>query len=219
MNETGRHTRTTFFTEVEKLREWIESVPMEKRTSEWETLYEDWPRLTKAFCDFLDFNTHKDLDERATELILYALDKDDEDEAIMWELKQRPFYLLKLADAGLQLGGRNARWQLAAALADMPKNNQRAEDLLELYFNDDDEYVRRRALLALGHRGSSKAESFAYKAWDSGEEYARIAALEVLDSIGSPTLQTYLALAKGDGRKHLVARADVISAKGDLTDL
>jgi HEAT repeat protein len=91
-------------------------------------------------------------------------------------------------------------WQLSS-------DKTSAEALLLILVNDEDEYVSRRALLALGALKSLHAESLAEKAWLSGHEYQRIAALWVLKDIASSKLAEYVLLAGEDGRKYLVNNA------------
>jgi len=78
---------------------------------------------------------------------------------------------------------------------------------------DEDEYVKRCALISLGELKSSKSESLAERAWHTGHEYQRMAALEVLDKISSSKLAIYLKEAMEDGRPHLVKTARKIKKK------
>ena len=108
-----------------------------------------------------------------------------------------------LATAALGSKDPDAKWQLADALGKWIPDAQDAEPLLERFFEDEHEYVRRRALIALGDRGSMRAEALAFRAWTTDEEYQRIAALGALRSINSAAFGQYLALALQDGREHL----------------
>jgi hypothetical protein len=212
-NDTRRYSLQA---EVEKFRAWALSLPNDKKLTGWEGFYEEWPRLTRAFCDFLDSTPYRTLGENDVALLLYALDKDEDTGVLINELKIRPLHLLALADAGINSVERNARWQLADALAALPNGNQRAELLLEKYFNDQDEYVSRRALIAMGRRASPKTELFAQRAWESGELYKRIAALEVMNTIHSPALSQYLELALQDGRAYLVSAVNKIQSRTEV---
>ena len=72
---------------------------------------------------------------------------------------------------------------------------------------DQHEYVSRRALQALGRISSPHTERLCERAWDTDHEYQRIMALWVLKEIDSRKLDSYLALARKEGRKYMVSNA------------
>ncbi len=91
----------------------------------------------------------------------------------MEELKETltswPKHLLALAKVGLQSAEQDARWQLADALgSSQGAHEEEVLPILEAYAADHDEYVSRRALLALGRRRSPIAEALAQRAWGRG---------------------------------------------------
>ena len=114
---------------------------------------------------------------------------------------------MALARAGTGSAERDARWQLAAALGNVEPDEGGVVPLLETYVADGDEYVSRRALLALGQIKAPIAESLAQRAWDTKHEYQRMAALDVFHRLGSPLLSSYLDLAEQDGRQYLCGYA------------
>ena len=78
------------------------------------------------------------------------------------------------------------------------------------FVRDRDEYVSRRALLALGQLRSEKTEEYAERAWRTGHEYQRIAALWALKECGSAKLSDYLREAEADGREYVLHNAKAV---------
>lgn len=189
---------------VAEFQAWAASYPEAERSAEWEIDYDYWPDLRSAAVAFLDSSEPQQWDRSIVELLLYVLARDNETEDLKHELTERPEHLLALAGAGTGSAEWDARWQLAAALGCIEADEDEVVPLLETYAADVDEYVSRRALIALGQRRAPIAERLARRAWDTGHEYQRMAALGVFHSLGSPLLPSYLELAEQDGRQHLI---------------
>lgn len=187
---------------VQRFRSWAERYPT--KHGEWECDYEDWTEIETAFDACLDAWSPQDWTNEIVELMLYAIARSNETQRLINQLRTRPLQLLALARAGLRAPDPQARWQLAHAVGKWISDAEEAEPLLERYFGDEDEYVSRRALIALGDRGSSRAEALALRAWKTGHEYQRMAALGALRSINSAAFGRHLALALEDGREYLV---------------
>ncbi|HEV2159546.1 HEAT repeat domain-containing protein [Bradyrhizobium sp.] len=198
---------------VSAFRSWADSLPAGQRSGEWECDYQQWPAITKAFAAFLDSLTPQLWDSSNIEMLLYILARDNEMELLKEELTARPIHLLALAKVSFNCEEPDARWQLADALGSVELATTEVEPLLERYFRDENEYVSRRALLALARRQSKHAEPFALRAWGTGHEYQRMAALEALVACGSPLLSSHLDFAFRDGRQHLVKSAQALLAK------
>jgi hypothetical protein len=199
---------------VRDFHDWADRYPVGERSAEWESEYDHWPEINTAFRKFLDASGTEKWDSATTDLVLYILARDNETEMLKEELILRPPILLSLATAGLQSSENDARWQLADALGNVELSENQAEQMLEEYCRDENEYVSRRALLALARRRSAKVEPLAIRAWETGHEYQRIAALEALASCNSSLLPTYLKLARQDGRQHLVSNAFKLDEPG-----
>lgn len=143
--------------------------------------------------------------------VLYALARDNEAERISDELVDHPELLLRLAPTALVCADSHARWQVAEAPGRTHESHAEVEGFLKrLCTSDEDEYVRRRSLLALGHRRSPMAEPLALHAWDTGHEYQRIAAMEVLCDLDSSHLTRILSAADHDPREAVRQRASYI---------
>jgi hypothetical protein len=120
-------------------------------------------------------------------------------------LLANPKKLLYLAEFSVKTTNPDAKWPLAAQLANVNAEREEAETLLLRFVQDENEYVSRRALLALSELGSSSIPELVQRAWDTGQEYQRIAALWALHNCAPELLPSYLAAAVEDGREHLLS--------------
>ncbi|MDN4476894.1 HEAT repeat domain-containing protein [Demequina sp. SYSU T00192] len=199
----------SFGQDVDDLRKWISEVwrdaPM---SAEWQSEYPDWPDLWKSSVQFALSRPVASWSSDQLEDLLFALARDSEDELISEGISEDPEALLALSVAAIRQGESDAKWQLAARLGEMRSHRDRAIKLLLQFVEDPDEYVRRRALLALSALRAPQAEELAERAWQSGLEYQRIAALSVLAEIGSARLPAYVAEARADGRVYVLGAAD-----------
>lgn len=119
--------------------------------------------------------------------------------------------LFFLSEQSFNYGEYNAKWQLASNLP-LCQDKAKAEKLLLQYVQDENEYVNRRALMALAKTGSEQTEKYCQLAWDRDiygdmQQYQRIAVLHALATINSALLPKYIELAKQDGREYLVMNA------------
>lgn len=193
--------------EVEKFKEWAALYPTHQRTGEWECDYEDWRLLWAAAIAVLESLPPSAWTEKCCANLLYAIARDNEVERIADELAGRPAALLELARQAIGSSERDAKWQLAVQLGALSTDKEDAETLLLRLVDDEDEYVCRRSLLALGALKSVHAECLAERAWLTGHEYQRIAALWVLKDVAPTKFAQYVRLAKEDGRKFVVENA------------
>lgn len=201
--------------EVEKFKEWAAVYPPHQRTGEWECGYDHWQSLWAAAIAVLEFLPPSAWTERCRTNLLYAIARDNEMECIAGELVDKPGALLALARLAIDSSELDAKWQVAVQLGGLsePANKEEAEKLLLSLVEDEDEYVSRRSLLALGRLQSVHAEPLAEKAWLTGHEYQRIAALWVLKDVAPSKLAQYVRLAEEDGRRFVVKNAqDALNA-------
>ena len=187
---------TLLHQEVTKFREWISSVEYlnsETLNAEDGCIYSEWWQLFEIILTFLTTSINDHWTDREVDDILYVMSWDNECEDLADEIEENPDVLIKLANLALNSLEDDAKWQLADRLGNL--SNEPAESLLLKFVKDEDEYVRRRALIALGRMNSPQAEALAEKSWETGEEYQRIAALWVLKDISSNKLTAYLQKA------------------------
>jgi hypothetical protein len=193
---------------AESFRLWAaEESPIFVRSGEWEVDYGEWEEIYRAYSDLLGAIQPEDLTHELSHQLLYLLARDNEIEFLKRELVARPLHLFALVKAAQLSDEMDARWQIADALGSVEASDENVVPVLEVFVVDHDEYVSRRALLALARRKSSTIEPWAVRAWETGDLYQRIAALDALANKGSALLEPYLAKAQADGREYLVSFA------------
>jgi HEAT repeat protein len=183
-----------FASEVAKFRQWAGS--LQERFAEWECNYPNWLEFYTAAEVFLNTSQDRQLTTDELELLLYALARDNESEHILALLEREPKIAMQVAVAALTYGEPDARWQAAVLLGGMATVDAKA--LLYNFFDDNVEYVRRRALLAAAKNAPAMAETVASKWISSPDDYSRLAALTVLDDLQSPRLEAALAQLRDD---------------------
>ncbi|MFE9231946.1 HEAT repeat domain-containing protein [Cellulosimicrobium funkei] len=183
---------------AEAFAAWARTHPQD--FGEWETDYPEWPVAYDCARAFLNDRPFPEWNDAEKSSFLSLLARDNEVEELADLLSEHPATLAGVAEhvcAAPECAEPDARWQIAAYL---PAIGPDATSLLLTLFADDDEYVRRRALLSLGTLRAPAAERCAVAAWESGLEHQRIVALHVLHEVGSPRFATYAALAADDPR-------------------
>jgi HEAT repeat protein len=177
--------------ELDRLKEWA------RRTStpaqDWDAEYPDWPKLMASAREAL---RRRPMNPDLTTRLLEALALDHEAESLRDTLVEEPEQGILLARAGLAYPNPDARWQIADFLGTL--NQPEANALLRRLVADPDEYVRRRALLAIQHHDPAFAEEVAASWLAAEHEYSRLAALSVLSDLKSKHLASALELLKDD---------------------
>ena len=176
--------------QVERFRAW--APPPEQRGGEWETAYEGWAELRAA----AEAAIERPFEPEGADLLLYVLARDHEDEALLEGLRKRPALGRKLAPIGLSWPDPEARWQLADFLGDL--GDEDAARLLLRYADDSNEYVRRRAMLALARHHPEDAELVAVEILNSEHRFGRLAALRLMRDIGAKRLGQALDYLRKD---------------------
>lgn len=167
--------------EVTRFRTW--AVGREGSYGEWECDYADWPTFLKASEDTIIEAERGQLDSNDAINLLYAIARDNEIEWLRRFLIDHPRTLRSLAKQAASHPDYATRWQLACSVADARLPD--AVEILQPYLIDQDEYVRRRSLLALSPLCPSQAELLAIAGVNSTNEYLRMVALKVLHDIRS----------------------------------
>lgn len=192
---------------IQRFKDWASSYPIAERTGEWECDYPDWAEIYTAFASFVEQNDHRQWSPTDKQNVLYIIARDNETEHLIDEIAKQEGRLIEIAEAAVKHGDRDAKWQIASRLGEAEVEVEVAETHLLEFLKDADEYVRRRALLALAQTGSSQTETWAEVAWNTGHEYQRIAALHALHQVSSSRFAEFVELAKQDGRAYLVRNA------------
>ena len=173
--------------------------------------YPDWDDLYEAVRRAL---AGPALSEAATELLLFAIARDNEAELILGELDDHPEHGLALAEAAMRASESDARWQLAVFLGRQP--GQRYQALLRRYLDDTDEYVRRCALIAAAAYDRDHAEQVAWSRLTDPHEYTRLAAFSVLRDVRSGRLGDATVLLRDDPSEWV--RAEVTKVEGSAQE-
>jgi hypothetical protein len=209
--------------EIERFRTWADScssTPHEQRLGEWECGYGHWSDIYDAVLGFVAARPFDSWSADEVQAVLYAVARDNEMEHLAEELRcRRPELLAELAQRSVEIGEWNARWQLADQLGYLKNIDAGVEAVLVSLAHDREEYVRRRALAALGRLGSLATEGLALEAWsrqDEQQEYTRMQVLWCLHKVGSRHLEPLLAEAERDERGYLRAFAGKVR-RGEVT--
>ena len=207
------------FQEIELFSSWaknLSNIPEEERSGEWECDYKDWSNIYKYFEDFLSTYDSADWTDEIKNRIIYIIARDNESEILSEILSKFESALISLAQFSISSELPEAKWQLAINLSNL-QNKNIANELLEAFVNDPNEYVNRRALVELAKNKSDKTEYYCEKTWNRNvygkmDEYQKISVLYALNEIQSSLLEKYLTLAKKDGRDYLLQNANQIES-------
>ena len=193
--------QTLFRQEVERFRDWAATYPLESRSGEWECDYDHWRDLWRAFHSYITSNAPSSSNDETISDVIYAIARDNEMEELVLDLSKTQAWFLFVLPAVLICNEADARWQFAKAIGGQILPFDVAEHALLQLVVDQNEYVSRMALRALGQIGSNFTELYCERAWATNQEYQRIMVLWALKAKGSSRLPEYVLLAKEDGRE------------------
>jgi hypothetical protein len=178
--------------QVDEFWQWSKTL---KHELEWETSYPNWEMLKTFFDKLIETTNHLEWDQRIVNNLLYIIGRDNECQLLIDKITEFPDSLIFLAKEGIHYPDSDTKWQLAHYLTECVSTHPEAMEIIYRYYDDQNEYVKRRALLALGRIRSKYAEQCALESWSTGMEYQKIAALEVLHQLNSshyPELQKFM---------------------------
>ena len=198
--------------EIALFRNWAVPQLSDGEYSCWEAGYSYWPQVKSAFGAFLQQRLFQEWDSGTISELLYIIARDNDSPSLAHAVAEEPERLLFLTRAALKSSEYDAKWQFAVELGDLDRRKHPAEPLLLALFQDEDEYVRRQALMALGRMRSPLAEGLVGAAWETGDEYQRMAALQVMRDLNSPQLTGYFDEAERDSSQYLRAFAARLKA-------
>ncbi|MBD3667897.1 MAG: HEAT repeat domain-containing protein [Kangiella sp.] len=179
---------TNFANEITRFKEWAKS--HEGTNGEWECDYPHWAQLYAAAEEAISSSTKIPPNIETSFNLIYAIARDNESERLRERLIEYPKLLRLLALLGINSIEPDAKWQIAVSVADARLPD--SADLIRPYLADDDEYVRRRSLLAIAAFSPAEAEEIAKSWMNEDYEYSRIAGINVLNIIKSDSLSFYL---------------------------
>ena len=207
-----------------KFHQWQEITYPGKTTEEiggaWEVDYPAWNDIFDAFCHVLTQMNAEMEDSILLDEMVYLIARANEAEGFIQETTSHPKWFECLCRRAAASNENEAKWQFAAYLPEC-SCSQKVRDIILDFAKDPNEYVSRRALLAMPALRPDCVEQFAPLFWERNcyspelQEYQRIAVLVSLDAIHSDLLPQYLEQAKQDGRRYLLEHAKRI--EGELT--
>jgi hypothetical protein len=168
--------------QVDAFWHWSKTI---KHELEWEASYPSWELLNTIFNKLVDTTTCDEWDQKTINNLLFIIGRENECEILARKVAEFPESLLFLGKEGVSYPDRDTKWQLAHYLTNVASVKPEVEEIILKYYEDQDEYVKRRALLALGIIQSRYAEKCALESWKTGMKYQKLAALEVLKQINS----------------------------------
>jgi hypothetical protein len=150
---------TTLRDEIDRFKAW--TPPTDRRHGEWECDYKHWPQLLSAAITAIDQHAGRELSPDVADDLLYVLGRDNESESVREHLVQNPDVLSALAKYATESLDADAKWQIAVSFADAKLPD--GAELIRPFLNDEDEYVRRRSLMAYASFAPREAEEIAIK--------------------------------------------------------
>ena len=199
-----------------KFHQWQEATYPDKTAEEiggeWEVDYPYWNDTYSAFCHVLTQMDAETADSVLLDEMVYLIARDNEAEGFIQETTSHPQWFECLCRRAAASNESEAKWQFAAYLPEC-SCSQEVRDIILDFAKDPNEYVSRRALLAMPALRPDCVEQFAPLFWERNcyslelQEYQRIAVLVSLDTIHSGLLPQYLEQAKQDGRRYLLEHA------------
>ena len=212
----AKDIRECLLEQVGKFHQWQEITYPGKTTEEiggaWEVDYPAWNDIFDAFCHVLTQMDAETADSVLLDEMVYLIARDNEAEGFIQETTSHPQWFECLCRRAAASNENEAKWQFAAYLPEC-SCSQEVRDIILNFAKDPNEYVSRRALLAMPALRPDCVEQFAPLFWERNcyspelQEYQRIAVLVSLDAIHSDLLPQYLERAKQDGRSYLLEHA------------
>ena len=212
----AKDIRECLLAQARKFHQWQEITYPGKTTEEiggaWEVDYPAWNDIFDAFCHVLTQMDAEMADSILLDEMVYLIARANEAEGFIQETTSHPKWFECLCRRAAASNESEAKWQFAAYLPECPCSQEVKDKILD-FAKDPNEYVSRRALLAMPALRPDCVEQFAPLFWERNcyspelQEYQRIAVLISLDAIHSDLLPQYLERAKQDGRSYLLEHA------------
>ena len=212
----AKDIRECLLEQARKFHQWQEITYPEKNTEEiggeWEVDYPAWNDMFDAFCHVLTQMDAEMADSFLLDEMVYLIARANEAEGFIQETTFHHKWFECLCRRAAASNESEAKWQFAAYLPEC-SCSQEVRDIILDFAKDLNEYVSRRALLAMSALRPDCVEQFAPLFWERNcyspklQEYQRIAVLISLDAIHSDLLPQYLERAKQDGRSYLLEHA------------
>ena len=169
-----------------KFHQWQEATypgkTSEELGGEWEVDYPYWNDTYSAFCHMLTQMDAETADSVLLDEMVYLIARAYEAEGFIQETTSHPQWFECLCRRAAASNENEAKWQFAAYLPEC-SCSQKVRDIILDFAKDPNEYVSRRALLAMPALRPDCVEQFAPLFWERNcyspelQEYQRIAVL------------------------------------------
>ena len=151
-----------------KFHQWQEATypgkTSEELGGEWEVDYPYWNDTYSAFCHVLTQMDAETADSVLLDEMVYLIARDNEAEGFIQETTSHPQWFERLCRRAAASNESEAEWQFAAFLPECPCS-QEIKDMILDFAKDPNEYVSRRALLAMPALRPDCVEQFAPLFW------------------------------------------------------
>ena len=152
-----------------KFHQWQEATypgkTSEEIGGEWEVDYPYWNDTYSAFCQVLTQMDAETADSVLLDEMVYLIARDNEAEGFIQETTSHPQWFECLCRRAAASNESEAKWQFAAYLPECPCS-QEIKDMILDFAKDPNEYVSRRALLAMPALRPDCVEQFAPLFWE-----------------------------------------------------
>ena len=164
----AKDIRECLLEQVGKFHQWQEITYPGKTTEEiggaWEVDYPAWNDIFDAFCHVLTQMDAETADSVLLDEMVYLIARDNEAEGFIQETTSHPQWFERLCRRAAASNESEAKWQFAAYLSECPCS-QEVKDMILDFAKDPNEYVSRRALLAMPALRPDCVEQFAPLFW------------------------------------------------------
>lgn len=171
--------------ELDLFWEWSKTTPekyaVQRKPGEWETDYPNWDAIYEATEYTLD-HISSDADIKfEIDQILTAMAIDNEVENILLLLETKTKIIDEVILHGCKHIQPQARWQIAE-LIKRTHSNKHIEILIDMILNDNDNYVKRRALVSLIELDIRKAKKYAKIMINNVDDNFRVISENILNN-------------------------------------
>ena len=195
---------------IENFKRWekleYNNLNIDERNGEWETYYDEWNTIYTLYAHVLENCSAIYADTHQLDEMIYIIARDNECEWLIHKTVQYTDWFETLCRHCIQTNEGDAKWQFASQLP-VCQCDRETKNLILVFAEDREEYVCRRALLAMPAIRPDKVECYAELFWnrklydDELQKYQKMAVLEALKKINSPLLSQYLEMAKVEEEK------------------
>ena len=168
--------------EISKFWKWADKTPdvyaQNRGSGSWETEYGNWANLNLAIDKAIN-ELNSSYNQETAENLIQALAIDNESELTLEKIEETLNSKNRFVEQVISSIQPQAKWQVSEMLGNVMLENS-TQYLLEL-IDDQDKYVKRRALLSLNKVDKNIAKSIATKYQDDSDDYLRVVSGKIVN--------------------------------------